>query len=325
MVAAATAVLLAGCGNGGGPESKGAEAGKPPPIQRMEISIDGEAGPENAAILTAYQRAYLEDAGIELMIYSPVEPGRPIEYVASRMVDIGVSHLPQVAMAREKGVPIVAIGNLVPQPTMAMIWLEKSGIDSLADLKGKTVAIPGIPFQKEFLAYVLGRAGLALSDIELAEVSYELVPDLASGRVDAIFGGSGNVEGIQLEALGSKPVVISAQELGLPSFDELVVIAREDRVSKDPRLFRGFMEAVERGAATVSAEPEAGVGAIYEWHDNPPQLDRQATETAVEATAPLLSETGRIDPEQAADLLDWMRQQGMIQRRLTPSELIVDP
>ena len=35
-----------------------------------------------------------------------------------------------------------------------MIWLRGSGIESVADLKGKTIAYPGIPFQKDFLAAI---------------------------------------------------------------------------------------------------------------------------------------------------------------------------
>ena len=41
------------------------------------------------------------------------------------------------------------------------MWLPDSGIEEISDLKGKTIAYPGVPFQKDFLEYILEGAGLS--------------------------------------------------------------------------------------------------------------------------------------------------------------------
>ena len=49
-------------------------------------------------------------------------------------------------------------GPLVDQPLTSMIWLQKSGIKGVADLRGKTIATAGIPYQDAYLKTILARA-----------------------------------------------------------------------------------------------------------------------------------------------------------------------
>lgn len=285
----------------------------------MEITLDGEPGPETAGLLTAEALGYFDEVGLEASTYTPLGAERPIEYVLDGTVDVAVTHEPQVVLARESGGPIVALGSLVSGPTLSMMWLRESGIRDVADLKGKTVMIPGAPFQRKFLEAVLAGAGLTPADVKLKQNAYQLTSALISGRVDAIFGASPNVEGAVIESRGLEPVVTTAQELGIPPYDELVVIARKDRVSREPKLFRVFMATVARGTAAAIADPDAAVNAISRADED--EFFLEPTEAGVEETLPLLSRTGRIDPKQARDLIAWMHEEKMIRQKLPVSAL----
>jgi putative hydroxymethylpyrimidine transport system substrate-binding protein len=317
------AVLLAGCGEGGSAETTDKRPPKPAKPQPLSITIDGYFGPENVGILMADKRGYFEDAGLEVAIFSPVIPRRPATYLSEGVVDLAVSHEPQIVLAKEKGAPIMAVASLVPHPTATMIWLKKSGIDGIADLKGKTVAIPGLPFQEDFLASVLGRAGLTLDDVKVEDAGYEVVPALVGGRADAIFGGSWNVEGAELETRGLEPVVTRVQSLGIPDYEELVLAASRYRLSEDPQLIRAFVAAVSRGTAAAIEDPRAATNVILEGEGNE-KASRKAIAAGVEATLPLLSKTGQMDPEQAGRLVDWMREEGLVERALPPSALLTN-
>jgi putative hydroxymethylpyrimidine transport system substrate-binding protein len=321
-LAAVLALLLAGCGGRGGAESAEDPAGTKLPLRNLTVTLDGYEGAENVGILMAQQRGYFADAGLSVSIFSPVLPARPVQYVATRQDDLGVTQEPQLALAKAQGAPVIAVGSLVHRPTAAMIWLKKSHIGGIADLKGKTIAIPGVPFQKAFLANVLARAGLRLSDVKVKSVGYELVPALVSGRADAIFGGSWNLEGIALEERGLQPIVTRLPHLGFPPYDESVMIARTDRVAKDPGLIRDFMSAVARGTATAVADPRAAVGAIEEAGLGGSQSSRKTIEAELAATLPLLSKSGYMYPQEAILLVDWMHEQGMLKQFPTPSELL---
>jgi len=322
--------LFSGCGGNQGaagttttPTTRKA-APSPSFSRELHVSLDGLVSPANIAIQMAVKEGFFADVGLPVWIGSPIRPRRPVLYVADSTDDLGVTQQPQVAIARENGAPVVAVGSLVSQPTAAMIWLRRSKIRGIADLEGKTIAVPGIPYQEELLEFVLERAGVEPGDVEVKHVGFRLVPALLKGKADAIFGGSWNIEGIALREQGMKPVIKRVQELGVPTYDELVVIARADRAARDPKVIRKFMSALTRGVAAVRRNPEAAVELIEETRERNLETSRRETMAQVRATLPLLSPTGYIDPDQAGELLGWMHDEGMIRRRSPASELFTD-
>jgi putative hydroxymethylpyrimidine transport system substrate-binding protein len=322
MGAVVLALALTGCGGGGGETTAPAAPLGPP--QQVHVTLAGDANPENLGILMAEERQLFLDSGLYPFVASPAEPRRAVPYVVNGTDELGVAHLPQVVEARAAGDPVVVVGSLVSQPTMAMIWLQRSGIGSVADLKGRTIAFPGLPVQKEFIWAMLARAGLAPGDVKLTNVGSELVPTLLNGRADAIFGGSENIEGAELEARGASPIVTAPQELGVPDYEELVLVARADTAASDPSLTRDFMTAVARGVGAAAEDPREAVEAVESgWGST--GSDRGAARAQIEATLPLLSTDGRMDPERAQELIDWMAREGMIEAPFPASELAASP
>jgi putative hydroxymethylpyrimidine transport system substrate-binding protein len=319
------AALVGGCGGAGAETTASHPSSEAPPITKeVHIILDGEPGPETVGILMAIREGFFEEAGIFAFAGVPQEPNRPVNYVAQGIGSIGVTQEPQVAIGWENRKPVVAVGSLVPQPTAAMIWLPGSKIDGIADLRGKTIAIPGVPFQKAFLKAVLAGAGLTPEDVEVKTVKYDLVPALISGRADAIFGGSANVEAVELESRGEQPVVTPVPDFGIPAYEEDVVIARTDLVAKDPQLIRDFMSAVARGTAAAIENPKGAVAAIEFAVEAELPADRHTIEAEVEATLPLLSENGQMSPGRASRLLAWMHREGLIERKPPVSALLTD-
>jgi putative hydroxymethylpyrimidine transport system substrate-binding protein len=333
LAAAVAAVLLAGCGGGGGSEStesnraallKAITSGSDEKFEELSLTLSGYEDPESAGIVLAEKGEYFTKASLSVDVGAPAKPGRPIYYVSSETADIGISHAPEVVLAQERGAPIVAVGSVVSQPTIAMIWLKKSQIDSIADLKGKTIGYPGLPFQKAFLQSVLARSGLTLSDVKLKRVGYKLVPALVDGRVDAIFGGSWTHEGIDLELRGLQPVITKARSLGLPAYDELVVITKPGRLVKSPQSVRNFMSALARSTVAAVESPKAAIRAIELGQEQDPEASREVTEAEIKATFPLLSKDGYMDPRQASHLFNWMYEEEMIQRKPRVSKLFTN-
>lgn len=321
-LAAALVLLLAGCGGGGGTGTAESSAGAHKPLRNLTVTLDGYESPESVGILTAQQRGYFADAGLSVSIFSPVLPARPVQYVVTRQDDLGVTQEPQLALAKAKGAPVVAVGSLVHRATAAMIWLKRSHVGGIADLRGKTIAIPGVPFQKAFLAGVLAGAGLTLGDVKVKEVGYGLVPALVSGRADAIFGGSWNLEGVELRERGLRPVVTRLPQLGFPPYDESMVVARTDLVARSPGLIRDFMSAVARGTAAAVENPQVAVAAVEEAGLGGHEPGQKTIEAEVAATLPLLSKSGYMYSEEEIRLVDWMHEQGMLDKFPTPAELL---
>lgn len=313
-------VLLAigGCGDSGSGEETRPSGG----FALLDLTLDGEPDPETVGVLAAEHSGDLREAGIGLTVGTPFGPERPLQYVVGDSADIVVSYLPQVVLAGAKGAPVVAFGSLTSHPTMAMIWLPNSGIDSVAGLKGKTIAIPGLPFQRDFLAAALERSGLSLNEVKVIVGGFGLTTLLEEGRADAIFGGSGNVEGAELEARGLSPVVTPAADLGIPDYDELVFVTRRDRIERNPDLYQRFVELATAGTDTAEEDPAMGQEAIVaQYFGEPPPPGLRA---GLDATLPLLSEDGEIDPARTQNLIDWMHGEGMIERRPPVADVLFE-
>ena len=327
LLGAVAIVLLGGCG--GESETETGTAQPPWTFHAVRMDLEGEPDAEDAGPLLARKLGYFHQLKVGGEMLSPVHPARPTLWLNEELVNAALAREPQVVLAVDEGMPLVIVGSLISKPTMAMIWLEGSGIDSIADLKGKTIAIPGVHFQKPFLEAVLKRAGLTLDDVDLEWVGYYLESELIQGRADAIFGGSANIDGATLESRGLEPVVTPVTKLGIPGYDELVLVARRDRYTEDPELYRRLLRGMIRGNAAAMDHPGALARAIKTQTkfkaaaaENYGAAAEKATRAGIPRTVPLLSKSGEIDEAQLEHLVDWMYDEGMIKRKIPVSRLI---
>lgn len=155
-------------------------------------------------------------------------------------------------------------------------------------------------------------------------MGYNLVGALLSGSADAIFGGSRAVEGVKLEARGADPVVTPVQALGIPPYEELVVVTRRALAAKNPELARDFMRAVLRGASAAVKDPSGAVDAVVQGLGANPPPNRGVMEAQMAAARPFLSKAGSTDPAQVQALINWMYRENLIDRRIPAAQLLED-
>jgi putative hydroxymethylpyrimidine transport system substrate-binding protein len=301
------ALALSACGaksEGGGSER-----------QQLSLTLDFYPNPDHAGIYMAQKLGYFEEAGLDVSINAPSDPSAPIKQVAAGQSDLAISYEPEVALAHDKGLDVVAVGALVNRPLTSLIWLKKSGVKGVGDLKGKTVATAGIPYQDAFLKTILARVHLTPEDVKSVNVGFGLLPALVSGSAQAMLGGYSNVEGIDLRERGKEPVVTPVDKLGVPTYDELVLVTSRQKLEEDPEEIRLFLAALERGTNAAVENPGAATKAITEAnHDLEPKL----TAAEVKATLPLLGARtkgqpyGYMDPKAWEAFAGWMRDNELI-------------
>jgi putative hydroxymethylpyrimidine transport system substrate-binding protein len=314
-----SSLVLAACG-----EKPEGERGQPQPFS---LTLDWYPNPDHVPIYEAQKRGYFRDAGLDVSIAVPSDPAAPIKQVAAGRTDLAISYEPEVLLAREQGLDVKAVGALVDRPLTSLIWLQKSGIKRLGDLRGKTIATAGIPYQEAYLKTILARANLTPDDVKTVNVSLNLLPAILSGRADAMLGGFSNVEGIDLELRGKRPTVIPVDRLGVPTYDELVLVAQGSRLDEDSGPIRLFLAALARGAAAAANDPKAATQALLEQnHDLKPKL----TAAEVRATLPALSQGsgehpyGYMDPARWREFIGWMRDNGQISSLPSPDAVLTD-
>jgi putative hydroxymethylpyrimidine transport system substrate-binding protein len=309
----AVTVALAACGE----KSEDGSAQRQP----LSLTLDFYPNPDHAGIYMAQKLGYFREAGLEVTIQTPSDPAAPIRLVAAGQTDLAISYEPEVVLAAEKGLDVVAVGALVDRPLTSMIWLEGSKIGGIAGLRGKTIATAGIPYQDAYLKTILARANLSPSDVKTVNVGYGLLPAIVGGRAQAMLGGFRNVEGVDLRLRGQAPVVTPVDRLGVPSYDELVLVARRQSLDEDPEPIRLFLAALARGTAAAVQSPDATTKALLEAN---PDLDPKLTAAEVKATLPLLARDGEMDPAAWERFIAWMRDNELISGRPSPSQLLTN-
>lgn len=316
-LAVAAALGLAACGE----KSEDVDGATQP----FSLTLSSPPGPDHAGIYMARELGHFREAGLDVAIRTPSDP-TPIEQVAAGRTDLAIAHGPEVVLAHEEGLDVVAVAALIDTPLTSMIWLPRAGISGIGDLRGKTIATAGVPYRDAFLETILARANLSPADVRTVNVGGDPLPALLGGRAQAALGER-NAEGVELRLRGREPEVIPVDELGAPTYAELVLVARRDRVEADPEPLRLFIAALARGTAAAVDRPEASTEALLAADS---ALEPRLTRAAVKATLPLLAPDrpdrpyGYMSPAQWRELVGWMRDHGQIASLPGPAALLTN-
>ncbi len=311
-IALLAVAALSGCGT----KSEDVTPVKDP----VSVAMDWYPNPDHAGFLVAQDQGFFEDAGLDVSLDSPTDPSLPIKLVAAGRADLALSYEPEVLMAREQGLDVVSVAGIVNQPLTSMIWLKKSKIKRVRDLKGKTVSTAGISYQDAYLRTILERAGLNEDDVKKVGVGQGLLPSIISGRAQATLGPFWNIEGVELKMAGLKPTINPVDRLGVPTYSEMVLVAKGSRIQEDPDPIRLFITALARGTRLAVQRPNLAIGAVLAAND---ALKPKVTAAQTRVTLPLLSQKnsagstpdapfGHQSTARWQSFTNWMVQQGVL-------------
>lgn len=228
------------------------------PPEKLTVLLDWFVNPDHAPLFVAKELGLFAKHGLEVELIAPSNPNDPPKLVAAGKADLAVSYQHQHQMQVDQGLPLVRVATLVATPLNSLVVLADSGIESIGDLRGKTIGYSVGGFETVLLKVMLAEAGLALSDVQLVNVNFSLSPSLLSGKVDGVIGAFRNFELNQLDLEGRPGRAFFVEEHGVPAYDELIVVAHRDQVGR-PAL-RAFVDAVEEGVQYLINHPEAS------WH-----------------------------------------------------------
>jgi putative hydroxymethylpyrimidine transport system substrate-binding protein len=310
VVLLACAVALAGCGTK--QDVLTAPAAKP-----FSVMLDFFPNADHAALYSAIAHGYFREAGLDVQPQAPADPAEPLKLLAAGRVDMAISYEPEVLLARDQGLKVVSIGALVQRPLTSIISLPDKHITSVADLAGKTVGTAGIPYQTAELHTALEHAKVEPSSVHETNVGFNLVPAMLSGKVDATLGGFWNYEAIQLELMHKHPVVIPVDQAGVPTYNELVLVVREDEARTRGQDLRSFLQALTRGEQAVRANPAQAAALLVKAN---PSLEGKLQLESIRKTIPAAIPAeaskpyGWQSPTAWAAFGNWMLTHGLLQR-----------
>ena len=278
LAAAALTLGLAACG-----EKKDvlSNAGS---TQSLTLMLDWFPNADHVGIYQALAEGDFTQAALDVHVQVPADTATPLQLLAAGKVDAAISYEPEVLLARNQGLPLVSVAAIVQKPLTSIVSIGSKHIRTPADLRGKRVGDAGIPYQTAYLKTILAQAGVRANKVKEINVGANLVPAMLSGRVDATLGAYWNYEAIQLALLRKHPNVIRVEEVGVPTYDELVLVVRRSTIANQPGEVRRLVQALARGYESARRDPQTAVDSLVRAS---PGLDPRLQLASVRATLPV--------------------------------------
>ncbi len=295
LAAFALAAAVAGCG------AKHDDTARPAG-KRFDVVLDYFPNADHVGLYAAIGQGQFRAVGLDVRPRTPPDPAAPLKLLLAGKADVAISYEPELLLARDRGAQLVSIGAIVQKPLTALMSAGSPRLTSPAQLRGKSVGTAGIPYQAAYLTTILKRAGVPPASVKQVDVGFNLVPAMLSGRVAATLGAFWNYEGVQLARDGKSPSILRMERLGVPTYNELIVVARRADLATRGSEMRRFLAALGRGYQLARQDPARAVDSLVEAN---PDLDRGLQLASVKATLPVFFPTDRSKPFGWQDPRAW--------------------
>src|SRR5271170_4026979 len=151
--------------------------------------------------------------------------GDVIKAMASGAIPIGEVGSSPATAAAAQGLDVEVVWILDDiYHAEELVVSDKSGVKSIADLKGKKIATPFVSTSHYQLTYALKKAGFGPNDVQIINLR---PPEIAAawerGDIDGAFVWDPVLA--KMKASGGKPILSSADvaKMGAPTFDAIMV------------------------------------------------------------------------------------------------------
>ena len=322
MLAAALAFSAAGCG--------GSEPAADNGLEDFSIVLDWYPNAIHSFLYVADEMGYFEEEGLNLVVNFPANTNDGISLPAAGRADLGMYYLQDAILtAAEEDVPIVSVGAVVQESLDVVIALKESGIEKPADLAGKKIGYAGTALSEAKVECMLEKAGLSAEECELIDVGFDLLTAITTGQVDATIGNMINHEVPQLVEQGIEINYFSPADHGVPMYYELVFLAGQDMVAKNPEKLQKFLRAAQKGFDFMQENPEEALQILLDNQnaENFP-LSPTVEKASMDVLLPLMETADA--PFMAQDLTvwqenaDWLYEMGLLSETADVSGMVVD-
>lgn len=282
---------LAGCGASGGTEktpSNGTEAVESDSEAKAEAS---EAEPEEApekevlnviyhptiggstAVATAINQGFFEKENLDVRLQMYTSGPPEIAAMVAGQADIGFIGSGAAWLAFSGQVDIIALDNIAL--TEQIVTRADSGIESISDLKGKTIAVQEGAAGYTLLMVALQANDMTVNDVKVLNISNDNIPSTyKDSSIDVWAGWKPATNSLQ-EALGENCKVL-ADNVSYPDYAfPSVWVANKEYVAQHPDVVQRFVNALTK-AEIYRAENENQACAYASTYAQQPTNDLTA-------------------------------------------------
>lgn len=311
LALASTVVVLAGCsgnGNGGGGGGEAPDADNP-----IAITVGTLPAGDYAPLFIAQEEGFFEEEGLDVTIETIAGGAVGVTQLVSGELDFSSATWANVLTAVSQGLELQVVRegtDSSKEGINGIIVQEGSGIESVEDLRGKTVSVNTLQSATELqVRDCFDSAGLGPDDYELVEVPFpEVGAAVSQGRIAA--------------GLVPEPFVTIGKEQGLVSIlapsvcnddqenSPLINWVTSTRFAEEnPEAVAAFVRAMDKATELALDDPQVVVDIL-------PTITTLTPELAAAITQPSFVRDGAPDLEGAELTMELMVEWGLLEEPL---------
>jgi NitT/TauT family transport system substrate-binding protein len=291
-----------------------AAAPQPPALKAVTLRLKWLYATYFGGPIVAEAKGFFKPMGLSVT----VKPGGmqldPIKLVAMGSDTFGVAGADSILLAREQGIPVVAIAAQEPKSAACFYSLKSSGIKKAEDFAGKKVGMfIGNDTETVYKA-LMRKLGIDRKKITEVPAPWDLRPLLES-KLD-VYPGYSYDQSMTLSRQKVDFNIIDPHEYGIVFLGN-VYFTTEARIKEDPGLVQGFVSGTIKGWEYAFANLDESVG-IVTAQDKSLKKDEQ--QYYLEACKPFVAPEGRkiggMTEEDWRRTYEIMRQEDVIKKDL---------
>lgn len=210
----------------------------------------------DAALFVADKQGLYADKNITTELVQFNNGGDLMTAMASGEVDVGYVGIAPVLSSVSKGVPVKVISSAQTEGS-GIVVTKDSGINSAADLKGKSIATPGeASIQHVLLSYYLKKNGLSTNDLNISAMKVPSMNDaLKTKQIDGIVTFQPYVS---IAASDTGNVVLENSSGILPNHPCCVVVASDDFIKNHEDKAKDIVDIHKNATKFINDKVAAG-------------------------------------------------------------------
>ncbi|MFW6345833.1 MAG: ABC transporter substrate-binding protein [Halomonas sp.] len=295
---------------------------EPPPLDTLTIMLDWYPSLHQAALLLATGNGLPQREGLSLEIQRPADPGAPLRLLGAGLVDLALTHQPQLHLQVARDKPLVRVATLVDTPLTGLVMRESRADEGPASLAGRRIGVATEAGRDLLLPALIAPHGIGLDEVSLSETGFTLATALSELELDGVITPLRLVLPRQLADRGVATRLFRLEEHGIPVHDGLILVANRDRLAGMREPVLELVEILRDTTLWMIENPEAAWEALVERE---PSLDTPSNRKAWPSVLMRLSaQPAALDAGRYREMEALLQAQGVIEAPRPLEQLAVD-
>jgi NitT/TauT family transport system substrate-binding protein len=321
LAGTAVALALTACGGGGGGSETDTAATSGGKLEKTDITVGALPIPDVAPLQIGIQRGLFKEEGLNVKMQPVQSSVHAVPALQAGTIDVSLFNYTTAFVQEEKQpgqFKIIADSFQAAPNTFVVMVPPDSELKGLQDLKGKTVAVPGLKAVGQLLVEAnLKTVGIdATRDgVKFVEMQFPVMPQaLKTKQVDAAFMVEPFISASQKE-LGARKL---ADTITGPTADFPIAgwAATSDWIKKYPNTLAAFQRAMVKAQGIAAGDRKAVEQVLPTYTKIPP---------AVASVITLGTFPTSLNETRIQRVADIMLDLGYVKTKLTAKSVIAAP